>query len=364
MIKRINGVEVDITDYIELFKTAYECLNRREKIETNTNVLDIDKYGKIYKYIEEYNQLNSILPFPLNSLDIESKYAYIATIIKERFMEPLTMWIDGGLYIKIDDTVIMFKGNIYEIVEDYNILDDNTDIELYTNELGYREFMWVIKRVMEGESLSDYYSIFLRDILKASKDLSILKRELNTMLEFSDTPENKYFKDDIIVDIKRNTSFIIDVYRAGKEYTDEEEYTIKKDGSIEVSRKYIETYNYNLLQKFENKGYIKRDIDGFASIFEVIAGKLSRDVEKEIIYKGVIINGLIVFTVNKELYMCTLNKYTKPIKIASNVELYSYDNNSIYFRYMSDKDTESIYKFNSIERILSLCRISIGGVRG
>ena len=361
MIKRINGVDIDITRYIDLFKTAYECLANRKSLGTNTNILEVEKYRKVYKYIEAYDELNNMLPFPLNSLDIDSKYSYIATIMKDKFMEPFSMWIDNALFIKIDDIVIKFTGIIYEIVDDYTVLDDNTNIELYTKELGYREFVWAIKTVMNNKSLNEYYSIFLSDILNACKDILILQRELKSILEFSNVPDKKYFKDDLILDVKRNTYFMVDVYNAGKEYTDENEYTIKRDGSIAVSKKYIEIYNYNLLQKFENKGFVKRDIDGFTGVFEIIAGKLSINKDKQIIYKGIIINGLIVFTVNNELYMCTLNKYSKPIRIASNIELYSYNENCVYFTYKNNNKIESIYKFNSIDKRLSLCNIWMGG---
>lgn len=375
--KKVNGKIIEISN-LELFEAAFEGLALGRLVSSSVSDTIADDSELINKCISIYDTVYRSLPFPLYAIEQEIKYAMIATSLKNKIDEQLEMWIDSALYIKVEDKkALKFISNTWGIVSvDDKEREDNTDIALYNEDVGYSEFVWALKKVVKDESLEDYYIKFMPEFVKAcSKEPLVLKWELSKILDFGAIPERTALKANKIIDIDTGSEFLVDIFSTGKKKTNESEYIINLTGNnsdVTKKAKYIQTYGFEIYEKKKESSDIinsaginklkKSNIDGFGGVFETLIGKgIVRESINSVSYTGIIVAGKIVYQVGNQIFICDLNRYTKPVEIGRNVEIYSYDNGFVYIikRTICESSIckESIYALNPVNMQIKLCKI-------
>lgn len=370
--KRVNGKIIEINN-IELFEAAFEGLAAKKIVSSSVSDMVIKDTELINNCISAYDTVYRCLPFPLYAIEQGIKYATIATSIQSKLEDKLKMWVDEALYIKVEqETALKFIGDTYGIVKiEDREYKDNTDISLYKEDVGYAEFSWALEKLMQDEPLSDYYNKFMPDFIKAcSKEPLVLKFELSQMLQFDAIPSKTALKNNSIIEVNTGSEFLMDIYSTGKKKTNENELVISLNGSnsnITKKAKYIQTYSFDVYEKKRDASDVlnklkKVNIDGFASLFETLIGKgIINDTLNRIDYRGLIINNKMVYQVGSQIFICEYNKYTKPVEIGKNVEIYGYNEGFIYIvkRVVCKSKVckESIYRLNPADMQIKLCKI-------
>ena len=142
MKKLVNNKIVDIRN-MELFEVAFESMALKKHTISSikdTFINDTESLDISNDCISIYNRVHKSLPFPLYAIEDNIKYASIATIIKDEISRPIKCWVDNGLYIYLeDDRAIRFIGDTWGVCTVKEIQEDNSNIELYNCDIGYRE---------------------------------------------------------------------------------------------------------------------------------------------------------------------------------------------------------------------------------
>ena len=156
MRKLVNGKVVNI-DNMELFELAAEGLaiqnmavsNTSEGIEGNINS------PIIKRYIKQYDIFFRSMPYPLYAIETNIKYATLGNFIKSLSNNQINMWIENGLNILIDkDTgmILRIVNNTWSISYEKEIKEDNTPMELYSGDIGYKEYSWLLNKIINKEA--------------------------------------------------------------------------------------------------------------------------------------------------------------------------------------------------------------------
>ena len=76
-------------------------------------------------------------------------------------------------------------------------------------------------------------------------------------------------------------------------------------------------------------------------------------------YSGVIVEDLLLFVVNKRMYVCSKNKYEKPREISNNSRILAVKNRSVYFERVDLKDNGVIRKavYRYFKGDIKLCKV-------
>ncbi len=377
MKKLVNGRIVNINN-IELFEKAFEgaALRRAAVSLVGETVPDSPLLNECIKY---YEDTYKSLPFPLYAIEDNIKYAVIGMNIKDRMEHPLRMWADGGLYVKIaDNKALKFVGNTWGVVTITRELPDNTEISLYEGEIGYKEFLWAVKKLMRGESLRDFYQVFMKEFYEACNgEPMLLKWELAHILDFGYVPKQLNFKDNRIIDLNTGCEYFLDIFSAGKREVSENIIVIRVGGDkpgYDIKKKTANVYDFEVYEKqagsediFSEKNTSKLRkvrIEGAGAVFQAIV-KASTDYGdvNNVIYKGFIVDDLIIFEVADVVYISTAGRYNKPQEIGRGLNLYSYENGQLYMVKMTLCNEEQnvykevIYSYNVVNGIVRLCRI-------
>lgn len=377
MKKKVNGKVVDIEN-IELFKEAFEGLAISQSVVSNiTDTID-NETDLVKRCIEEYNKAYKSMPFPLYSIESNIKYATIATYLKKKVTEINKIWVDKAIFIHIEDNKYLKLASCnWAVVSLSRSGEDNVDITKYKGCVGYDEYSWILGRLLNNESTAPYYNKFMRDFVVAcNKENLILKWELSRILDFGFVPSEVELKDNTIIDLDSGDNYFLDIFYNGMvktKVTDVEIY-IGLDGSRKVNEKakYTKAYDFD--------GYVKRtyiengvsnesktkmsqqDIAGLGSMFEKILVKgLADDRVEDIVYTGLVSQGLMVYQLDNTIYRCNLKRYEKSVEVANNVNLFGLDGTKVYFY----KDTKcgsgvierTTYMFDVATNKLRLCRI-------
>lgn len=371
MKKIVNGTVVNI-DNIELFELAEEGLALQNTAISNTSD-GIDSNIKLpfmKKYIKQYDILYKAMPYPLYAIEHNIKYATLGNFIKVISKEKLKMWVNNGLYIKLDETsgmTLKMINNTWSIVYVKEDIEDNTSMDLFVDSIGYKEYIWLLNKIINKDTTANFYIQFMPDFVKAcNSEPIILKRELENMLTFGTIPNKIELKHDKIINIDTNEEYTIDIYSNGiKKSYDEKSLTWSLYSGISSRENYrkINTYGFNVYKKSSNNAKLEIcNLNGINSLFMELCGiKNAKNMTSFPYYTGVISNNNFIFVIDKRIFLAKSNRAVEPKDIAHGVELYAVHKNKIYFvksKRIHDKiSKETLYSYDIKDGTVKLCKI-------
>ena len=374
MRKIVNGKVVDVLN-MELFELAAEGLIKQKKAVSNISD-GIDKAvnsTRIQTYLKLYDSFIKSMPYPLYAIEEDIKYAALGTFIKGKIKSEDKLWVRNGLHIKLNDETgmsIHMVNNTWSI--EYNTVEqsDNTSLEIYEENIAYDEYKWIVERALKGESTGAYYSIFMKDFVKACNGSSItLLCELVNILTFSNIPEKQEMPENKIVDYDNKIEYIMDIFLKEKvKSKTDSQVTMSLVGKGGVRTIYKETsiYDFDTFSKkfdTDSKDKIeKAKLVGMQNVFNTASIiKKGLNLKEYPSYFGFIIEDNIVFSINKRLYMCDKNRIMKPIDIAYNVDVFATDESSVYFtkkiKTIERVNKINVYKYNTFDKTTRICGI-------
>lgn len=377
MKKKVNGHVVEIGN-MDTIEKGFEGLAMGRLVSSSLNDnLASDSEEQINECIKCYEEVSKALPFPLHAIEEDIKYAAIGTYMRDKLGKPLSMWVDKSLCISIDGArALRFVASTWAVVSIESIPEDNTNIEMYTYEVGYKEFDWALRKLMNGEKLSGYYQQFMPGFVKAcGGEPLVLKWEMSRLLEFGYVPDQMNFNSDKLLDINSGSEYFLDIFSTGSRKTGETRCVIdltRKGGTPTYEQKSNPVYDFEVYEKKKQtpedvltapdvRKIQRAGMDGLAAVFQTVVGKgmFTSNVRPE--YRGVIDRGTVIYEVMGSVYRCSATKYQKPIEIARNVELYAYQNGLAYIRKraicQSGVKKESIYAYRISDGSLLICKI-------
>lgn len=373
MNKKVNGKIIDIKN-IEIFEKAFEGLavipNNENKV-SNLDGIDLNLFNSI---INNYSKVYMSLPFPLNSVEENIKYAIIGDYIKNKVegLKETKFWADRGLYVAIsDDKALKFIRNTWSIIRINNTESDNTDLELYKESIGYIEFKWAANKLRNNKSLGSFYTVFMREFVEAcNKEPSVIKWELTNLLNFNKCPERLILEPNTIINIASKSKYILDIYSDGKIQTNARNVYNLVDNSVQEIYEHKIIYNFELYEKkleitddgIEISRLNKEKYKGIASLFEKISGKfISSDELINVEYSGFTDGNKLIFCIDNIIYEANLNEYNRANIIDRNCEIYAYKDGVLYIlrKYKVNKGIykEEIYAYNLNDNTKKLCSI-------
>ena len=190
MRKLVNGKVIDINN-IELFELAAEglALQNTATSSTNDGIEANINSPLVRKYIKQYDVFFKAMPYPLYAIESDIKYATLGNFLKSLSKEFITMWVNHGLNIKLDkDTGMTLRivNNTWSIVYVTDVIPDNTSLELFKDCVGYNEYSWLLRKIINKETTANFYMEFMPDFVKACNGQPmVIKWELENILTFS-----------------------------------------------------------------------------------------------------------------------------------------------------------------------------------
>ena len=378
MKKIVNGKIVDIKN-MELFEKAAEGAVLA-KIATSSIADKITVESEIInECLKHYEVIYKAMPFPLYCIESNIKHATVAAFIKDCMDKPLHMWVDEALFICVDresSLAIKIVGSTWGVIKTNCEKEDNTSIENYRDEVGYREYEWLLRKIMLRENTGSFYTEFMPDFVKACSGQDMLLRwELANILTFGNLPEKLALKDDRILNLENKSEFILDIYSGGSKKSGESEYTLSLIGNeneIKLKPKYVKTYKFDLYEKKyfggnevakpEEGKLQKNNIIGLSNLFNTLCSmKIAFENNEFEGFSGFIADRDLVYAINGRLFICKAFKASETKEIARGVELYSYDRGLIYFIKPTHMGKgikkEMIYSYSLKDANLRLCKI-------
>lgn len=376
MKKLVNGKVIEV-DNIELFELAAEGLAlQNTAISTTADGVDgtIDSL-LVRKYIKQYDAFFKSMPYPLYAIEDDIKYATLGNFIKSLAKEKVIMWVDRGLFIKIDQNTGMtlrIVNNTWGIVYSKE-KDDNTSLELYKNKIGYKEYSWLLKKIVNKETTANFYKEFMPSFVEACNNQPmILKWELENILTFGSVPSKTEFKQNKIINTQTDEEYSLDIYYTGTINTEEKvtSWNLTGDNGVNPTERFkqIKTYGFDAYVKSLSDGaktsgkMEKCKVTGLHNLFMQLCGiKSANDMSVFPNFEGIISDGNLVFTIDKRLFIAKSNRLSEPKDIAHGIELYTVENNKIYFtksKRVNDRVSKDIlYSYNIKDGTVRLCKI-------
>lgn len=379
--KKVNGKIVDIKN-INVFEQAAEGLAiNRSTSSTTADTIQADLYD-IKEYVLLYNAIYQSLPYPLYALDNNIKYATLATFIKRKTTKSPKMWINGGLFICIDEEnniAVNFVNRTWAVVRVPKQLEDNTNMQLYKDDCGFADLMWALSRVLKKETTSAYYSSFMKEFVDACNGQPmVLKWELGNILDFGRIPSRQIFEANKIVDLESHKAYILDIFVAGTKETKDKQYSFSllSEDEPELKPKVIKQYGFDVYEKKNSEnGQVKPNDDkikkcelyGMTSVFNTLCFIKSMTEQQSFDeYRGFIIDNILVYVVRGRLYVAKASNFVEPKEIARGIELYAFDDGLIYFvkpqTIAKGIRKETIYSYSLKDNNLRLCKIQFMSV--
>ena len=375
MKKLVNGKVININN-IELFELAAEDLARQntavsvtsDGIEANMNS------PLIHKYIKQYDIFFKYMPYPMYAIENDIKYATLGNFIKSLAKEKVIMWVDNGLHIKLDEQsgmTLKIVNNTWSIIYSKENKEDNTSMELFKESVGYNEYSWLLKRIINKENTAKFYTEFMPDFVAACNNQSIvLKWELENILTFGLIPNKMEFRQNKIINIDSEEEYSLDIFCTGTVETDEKIKTWSLANGMDDGFRYktAKTYSFDAYAKplvagsHNNDKIQKCSIKGLHNLFtQLNIIKNDNDMTKFPVFEGAICGSNMVFTIDKTLYIAKSNRISNPVDVAHNAELYTLDKNKVYFvrsKKIDDKiNKESLYSYNITDGVARLCKV-------
>jgi len=376
MKKLVNGKIIDIKN-MRLFELAAEGLvtQRHTMSKISDKIDDSIDISTLKKYLDKYDLFSKYLPYPLHAIERDIKYATFGNFIKQYVDSGTKIWVKDGLNIQLSDEnglVLKFVNNTWGIEVEKDIPDENIDMNLYKDQLGYTEYKWILDKILNKQSTSGYYKVFMNDFLVACEfNSKILKSELENILTLCKIPDKMAFKQNKIYDMNNNEEYSLDIYCNGQtevEGEDRDRMVFTDSGfELSTSKKRIKTYAFDAYSKLlDDTTNIKCKLSkvkviGLHNLFlELCAIKTTTESEVFSTFYGVIFGNNLVFTIDKRLFIAKSNRLMiEPIEIANGVELYSIDSNKVYFvkshKLSKNVTKEIIYSYNLRDNSTRIC---------
>lgn len=392
MKKMVNGQTIDIGD-IRLFELAFEGLALNKLAVSNISTTIDKETDSIKSCIELYNRFYRSLPFPLYSIENNTKYAAIAEYIKFNIEKnkkslkkksddtyDLKFWLNNGIYILIEEhKALKLVGNTWGLVLVEKEEVDNAILDKYKSEVGYQEFKWALDRLKEEKSIGSYYKEFMPDFLRAcGNNPVIIKRELNNILDFENVPSRISMDKNTIINKDTNEIYNLDVYLKGKVANGKKVTTFdltSDDNDIMDVDQYIPAFGYDLYKKcmltdtdlpdtvYYGKRVKVEDTKAFDSIFETLLkiGMLDGRVSNLKI-RGFAKGKYIIYEVENRIFRCKSKEYCKSVEIAKGVDIYSIRGSKVFLlkeQGLKNKVIkEIIYSLDLETGDIKICRIN------
>ena len=366
MQKVVCGKVVNINNMGTIEK-AFEGMvvsARNTMVNAIQNNLSLDGIEDASKILSVYYTVYNKLPFPLDCIEDEIKYASIAMIMQTITDEFLRFKVDDcGIIIKINETTgIYFSSKCWRLVNTQGIYwDDFVDMSKYNKHTAYKEYEWVIGKILAGQSLRNYYQEFMGELLWAcGNNKSILRSELSRLLLIESIPRNILnIRENSILDFNKELEYTIDIYLAGEVDTGESqfEFRVGKDGKADISEnnKVQKIYDFEVYKKdvyVKNEAGVVRDksinrmeiVDapGFMCIFErLMIDGIENAYNK--VFRGMIHGDTLVFSVDGALYKAKYSEYAEPEEIDYKVDIVGIQGPNVYY-YKKEKLSSGVIK--------------------
>lgn len=375
MKKLVNGKVINI-DNIDLFELAAEglALQNTATSSTNDGVEANINSPLLRKYIKQYDIFFKAMPYPLYAIEADIKYATLGNFIKSLSKEYVIMWVDNGLNIKLDKNTgmtVRIVNNTWSIIYCKEDRTDNTSMELYQNSVGYTEYSWLLRKIINKETTANFYTEFMPDFVKACNGQPmVIKWELENILTFGSIPNRIEFMPNKIISLEADEEYTLDIFCTGTVETDEVTHTFNLCGesiSGGTRCKTIKTYGFDAYAKplsdgTKTSGKLEKcKVTGLHNLFlQLCAVKTANELNKFPYFEGIISDNAIVFVIDKRLYLAKSNRLMEPKDIAHGVELYAVENGKIYFiksKKINDKiSKDSLYSYTISNGALRLCK--------
>lgn len=376
MKKLVNSKVIDI-DNIELFEMAAEGMVLQSQTVSNTSDgIDQDMNSPaIQRYIKLYDIFFKSMPYPLYAIESDIKYATLANFIKSCLKDEAQIWVENGIYIKIDlntGLTLHLVNNTWSLTYVKEFKDDNTDMELFKDFEGYKEYTWVLDKVIKRETTANFYKEFMPKFVEAcNNEAMIINWELKNILTFCNVPNKIELKPNTIINPSDDCEYSLDIFCSGTVETGEKavSWNFTGDGNISnTTNKTIRTYDFDSYSKKLTAGakssdkMTKCEVTGLRNLFtQLCAIKAAKDMSKFPEFEGIIFDGYIIFTINKRLYIAKNNKLMTPIDVAHGVSIYGVDGGKVYFvkskqiNNAISKDT--MYSYTLKNENIKMCKI-------
>lgn len=361
MKKLVNGKVINIEN-IELFEKGFEGLVLNKKASSDVkDTLDSDN-ELVKQCVTAYNNMINTLPFPLFAIESNCKYAFIANYIlnKVEGLNADDIFVNECICIKLEDNKqlkLMYKTWAIEKYKGTPDTAKGIDLEQFKNEAEYKELKWCYDKLVNGESISAYYKEFMKSFIDACSSSMTLNWELKNILNFGYVPEEIEIDKNRILNPSKKYQYFLDVFCTGKKKTNDSilEIVAGPTPKLTQKNKLVKVYDFDVYGKLIGDGDIdkkaenkieKKQLDGMASVFEVIVGLgIDSDTVERIVYRGIIDDDIILFEINGKIYQCKSNEYTHAELLAVNVSIYSYENGRLYIK-NSTKLPSGVYRDN------------------
>ena len=343
MKKLVNGKVVNL-DNIDLFIKAAEDLavSRTAISVTSEGIKGKIDSPLLQEYIYLYNVFYKSMPFPLYAVEDDMKYVTLANFIKQ-FGQDAPMWVKNGLYILIDKKTKMavyFVNNTWSIVYVADVEETNTDMDNYKDNIGYKDYKWLLDKILKSESTSTYYQEMMPKFVEACNNQPmILKWELENILTFGNIPKKTEFRSNRIIDLDSNKEYMIDIYFSGYRETGEKSIVWNfVDDTDTVQKKKMKVYEYDCYEKelgisgvgMKESKIKKTNLPGALGLFLNLSSiRSNSDSNYFSDFQGLIAGNNLVYVIGDTLYHGKKNKTTEHKVIADKVELYGYDSSMV-----------------------------------
>lgn len=371
MKKVVNGIVVDVN--MELFELAAEGL-AIQKTTTSITSDGLDNNvnsALIKKYLKQYDMFFKSMPYPLYAVERDIKYITLGNFIKSLSKNDINMWVNHGLHIKLDTETGMtltFVNNTWSIDYIKEHIDTDIEIEKYEGCTGYKEYLWVLNKVLHKEKTTDFYKEMMPEFVVACRNQPmILKWELENILTFAMVDDKRDLKSNKVLDIENNLEYTIDPYYTGTIDTGEkiQVWSLSGDNVAVSSRaKGIKGYDYEVYCKnIDNSNKLeKSDLKGLRNLFMELCGiKGACEMEEFPEFKGIIEGINFAFTIEGRLFVSKSNKLYKTKDIANSAEIYNMEKGTVYFtksKKINDKVTkETLYSYKISTEAVRVCKI-------
>lgn len=375
MKKLVNGKVIDVSN-IDLFELAAEgmALQNTAVSSTSDGIACEINSALVRKYLKQYDLFFKYMPYPLYAIESDVKYATLGNFIKGLAKEKIHIWVKNGLHIKLDNETGMtlkFVNNTWSIIYTKSEHPDNTSMELFKDSIGYKEYNWVLKKVINKESTSGFYKEFMPKFIEACNyQPMVLKWELENILTFSAIPNRMEFKQNKIIDLSNNNEYNLDIYCSGTAETNEEISTWSLSlGNVgnATRKKIMKVYDFDAYCKDSTKQgnggkSSKVEMIGLQSLFiELCNVKNGTESASFPDFIGAICDTSLIFVINHRLCIAKSNRLVEVKDIAHGVDLYTIEKGKVYFtksKKINDKvSKDALYCYSIKDKTTRLCKI-------